>query len=91
MSGIDIRHAHSLPPAQARDAVQQVADKLAERFGAACDWQGETLRFKRSGIDGSIALMPGELHFTAKLGFLMSAMQGPIEAEIRRVLEERFA
>lgn len=91
MSGIDIRHAHSLPPAEARDAVQQVADKLADRFGAECVWQGDTLYFKRAGIDGHIALLPAGLHLTAKLGFLMSAMQGPIEAEIRRVLDERFA
>jgi putative polyhydroxyalkanoate system protein len=27
---------------------------------------------------------------TAKLGFLLSAMKGPIESEIRRVLDERF-
>jgi hypothetical protein len=26
----------------------------------------------------------------AKLGFLLSAMKGPIEQEIRRVLAERF-
>jgi putative polyhydroxyalkanoate system protein len=91
MSGIDIRHAHSLPPAQARDAVQEVADKLADRFGAECTWHGDTLHFSRAGIDGQIALLPSELHLSARLGFLMSAMRGPIEAEIRRVLDERFA
>ncbi|MBB1472068.1 MULTISPECIES: polyhydroxyalkanoic acid system family protein [unclassified Luteimonas] len=91
MSGIDIRHAHSLPPAEARDAVQQVADKLADRFGAECVWEGDTLHFSRSGIDGHIALLPSELHLSAKLGFLMSAMRGTIESEIRRVLDERFA
>jgi putative polyhydroxyalkanoate system protein len=91
MSGIDIHHAHSLPADKARDAVQQVADKLSDRFGAECTWQGDTLHFKRAGIDGHIVLLPNALHLSAKLGFLMSAMQGPIEAEIRRVLEERFA
>ena len=91
MSNIDIRHAHSLPPQQARQAVQEVADKLAERFGVACEWTGDTLNFNRSGVDGHIALEPGQLHVTAKLGFLLGTMKGPIEAEIRRVLDERFA
>ena len=90
MSSIDIRHAHSLPHAKARKAVQEVADKLAERFGIDYDWNGDTLNFNRSGVEGRIALLPGQLHVTAQLGFLFGAMKGPIEAEIRRILNERF-
>ena len=91
MSNIDIRHAHSLPPEQARKAVQEVADKLGTRFGMDSRWEGDTLHFARSGVDGHIALQPDQLHVTAQLGFLLSAMKGPIEQEIRRVLSERFA
>jgi putative polyhydroxyalkanoate system protein len=90
MSNIDIRHSHSLPPDQARKAVQEVAEKLAERFGVDYDWAGDVLNFNRSGVDGHIALEPDQLHVTAKLGFLLGTMKGPIEAEIRRVLDERF-
>jgi len=90
MAGIDIHHAHSLTTAKARKAVQQVAEKLSERFGMEYAWDGDTLNFNRSGVDGRIALEPDALHVTAKLGFLLSAMQGPIEAEIRRVLEDKF-
>jgi putative polyhydroxyalkanoate system protein len=90
MSNIDIRHAHSLPPEQARQALQEVADKLADRFGMVTGWSGDTLNFSRSGVDGHIDVAPSELHVTAKLGFLLSTMKGPIEAEIRRVLDERF-
>lgn len=90
MSHIDIHHAHSLPPTQARKAIEEVAAKLAERFGMDYDWDGDILNFKRSGVDGHIALEPDQLHVTAKLGFLLAAMKGPIEQEIRRILDERF-
>lgn len=90
MASIDIQHPHSLPPAQARQAVQEVADKLAEGFDVQSHWQGDILHFNRSGVEGRIALMPRGLHVTAQLGFLLGAMKGPIEAEIRRVLGERF-
>ncbi|VXB31161.1 Polyhydroxyalkanoic acid synthase [Luteimonas sp. 9C] len=90
MAGIDITHPHSLPPAKARTAVEAVAKKLSERFDMQYSWDGDTLNFSRSGVDGAIALLPQSLHVTAKLGFLLSAMQGPIEAEIRRVLSEKF-
>jgi len=90
VSTIDIRHAHSMPHAKARKAVEDVAKKLAERFDMAWRWDADTLHFTRSGVDGHIALTPKQLHVTAKLGFLLSAMKGPIEGEIRRVLDERF-
>ena len=90
MSRIDIHHPHSLTAAKARKAVQEVADKLDARFGMQSRWEGDTLHFTRSGVDGHIALAPNELHFTAQLGFLLSAMKGSIEQEIRRVLSERF-
>jgi putative polyhydroxyalkanoate system protein len=91
MSRIDIQHPHSMNPAHARQAVQEIADKLAARFGVEWRWNGDILDFNRSGIDGRIALLPDRLHVSAQLGFLLSAMKGPIEAEIRRVLQERFS
>lgn len=91
MSNIDIRHAHSLSPEAARAAVQAVADKLAERFQLQTEWIGDALDFSGGGVDGRITLAPEALHVTAKLGFLMSAFRGPIESEIRRVLDERFS
>lgn len=92
MAGIDIHHSHGLPEARAREAVQQVADKLVDRFGVDCRWQDDAvLGFSRSGVDGSIALLPGAVRVQAGLGFPLSAMQGMIEAEIRRVLGKYFA
>jgi putative polyhydroxyalkanoate system protein len=90
MSTIEIKHAHSLPLAKARKAVEGVAVKLGEKFGLDYRWEGDTLHFMRSGVDGHIALTPKQVNVTAKLGFLLSAMKGPIESEIRRVLDERF-
>lgn len=90
MADIDIHHPHQLSMAGARDAVQQVADKLVERFGVDCRWQGDVLGFSRAGVDGTISLQPGEVQVRAQLGFLFAAMQGPIESEIRRVLGKHF-
>lgn len=90
MANIDIQHKHSLPPAKARKAVEQAAIKLGEKFGLDYRWEGETLHFMRSGVDGRIALAPRQVHITAQLGFLLSALQAPIETEIRKVLKDRF-
>lgn len=91
MADIDIQHPHTMDADQARTAVQEIADKLTDRFGVACRWDGDILHFGRSGIEGRIALLPSQLHVTATLGFLFAAMKGPIEAELRRVLDKRFS
>jgi putative polyhydroxyalkanoate system protein len=90
MSRIDIRHAHSLPRAKARKAIEEVAKKLAERFEMDCGWDGDILNFTRSGVDGHIELGKDDLHVHAKLGFLTAMFKDPIEAEIKRVLKEKF-
>jgi putative polyhydroxyalkanoate system protein len=48
------------------------------------------LHFQRQGVDGRIALQPGQVHVDAKLGMLFSALKGTIESELRRVLQERL-
>lgn len=91
MSSIDIRHDHALSPAQARAAIDAAARKLTDRYGVASHWEGDTLRIARAGVDGAITLLPQQVHVTAELGFLLSAMQPMVEAEIRRLLAEKLA
>lgn len=91
MPDIDIQHPHTMAPPQARAAVQEIADKLTDRFGVVCRWDRDTLHFDRSGIEGQIEVAPSSLHVTATLGFLYAAMKGPIESELRRVLDKRFS
>lgn len=90
MSRIDIRHPHALDKSSARNAIDEVAKKLVERFDMSYNWSGDTLNFSRSGIDGHIALGEKDLHVQAKLGFLAAMFKDPIEAEIKRVLKEKF-
>ena len=90
MSSIDISQNHSLSPEQARTAIDEAARKLDERFGLQSNWNGDRLEFSGSGVDGAIELQPGQVRVTATLGFLLSAMKGMVEGEIRRVLSERL-
>ena len=90
MSNIDIRHAHSLSDENAHAAIAEVARKLQERFEVNTHWEGQTLRLARSGLEGAIEMLPGAVRVKAELGFLLSAMQGMVESEIRRVLAEKL-
>ena len=56
MADINIVQQHKLTAEKARAAAQQVADKLAQEYDLACAWDGDVLRFERSGVDGSLTL-----------------------------------
>ena len=90
MSDIDIRHPNRLGLSEARVAVEQIARKLSEKFDVESRWVGDALDFERSGVRGRIALDADNVHVTARLGFLLAAMKGPIEAEIHRVLADKL-
>lgn len=91
MSQIDIRRAHALPLKDARSKVERIATAIAARFDLEWGWEGNVLRFRRSGVEGEIALTAKAIHVRARLGFLLFAIRPAVEREIHRVMDEEFS
>ncbi len=90
MASIDICHPHTLPHADAVAAVDRLASRIAERFEVDCNWNDDTLEFRRSGVDGEIHVQDDEIRVQVNLGFFLFALRGPIESEIERQLQREF-
>jgi putative polyhydroxyalkanoate system protein len=90
MPSIDISRPHSMTVAAAKKSVNRVAKHIAEKFEVDSAWQGDTLVFRRSGVDGQIRVEPKSVRVTVELGFLLLAVRGSVEKEIRRYLDEEF-
>ena len=90
MPSIDISRPHSMTIAAAKKSVNRVAKHIAEKFEVDSAWQGDTLVFRRSGVDGQIEVQPKAIRVTVELGFLLMAIRGSVEKEIRRYLDEEF-
>jgi putative polyhydroxyalkanoate system protein len=90
MPDIHIVHPHKLSAKKARDAAQKVADKIAEEYDLECEWDGDTLYFERSGVNGAMELGEGQVEMTIKLGFLMGAFSSTIQAKIEENLKKVF-
>ncbi|KFN45274.1 polyhydroxyalkanoic acid system family protein [Arenimonas composti] len=90
MADIDIRRPHSRSLKDARAAIERVAEHIAAKFDVEYGWNGDTMEFSRSGVDGHIAVTAKEVHVTATLGFLLMAIRGPIEREIHQYLDREF-
>ena len=90
MADINIVQQHKLTAVKAREAAQQVADKLAQEYDLACAWDGDVLRFERSGVDGSLTLEKEQAQLHIKLGFMLSAFASTIEGKIAEKMRKVF-
>ena len=90
MSDIKIRRAHALTHKHARAAAEKMSAKLGEAFDMEFAWEGEVLRFQRSGVDGRLTLGHKEVMIDAQLGFLLALMKPKIEQSIHENLDKIF-
>ena len=91
MADINIGQDHHLTHKKAREAAEQVAEKLAEEFDLNCEWDGDVLRFERSGVSGSLTLHKHKAQMHIKLGFLFSAFSSTIEHKVAEKMKKVFA
>ena len=91
MARIDIRRKHGGSVKEAKAAVDKTAKAIAKKFDITSAWEGDTLHFQRSGVDGHIKVTKAEVHVYAELGFLLGMMKSMIEEEIGRQLDKHFA
>jgi putative polyhydroxyalkanoate system protein len=92
MSDLHILREHTLGLAQARKIAFQWAEHAESEFDMACTYEeGKTedlVRFTRSGVNGTLQVTKDRFELDAKLGFLLGAFKGRIEAEIVKNLDE---
>jgi putative polyhydroxyalkanoate system protein len=90
VSRIFLRREHDLTPEAARKKVERVADVLAKRFDADCEWQGDVLSIKHPAVSGSVTLGERDIVVAAKLGLALAMFRGRIDEELERVLDREF-
>ncbi|MET0265731.1 MAG: polyhydroxyalkanoic acid system family protein [Duganella sp.] len=90
MADINIVQEHHLAPEQARAAAQQVADKLSEQFELTSRWDGDVLRFERSGVNGTLTLDASQARLQIALGFPISAFAAQIEDKVADKMRRVF-
>ena len=91
MAHISVERTHSLGLEAAREKARPLVEKLAGKYGLTPEWSGDTVKLKRSGVNGTLAIGEKTIKVDVKLGLLMSAMSGMIQAEIERSLDKALA
>lgn len=91
MSHLQIRRSHALKHVEAHRRVSHMAEKLTERYGVACRWEGDVLALEHANVNGTVTVRKTEIVIDARLGFALSMFRGRVEQEITRILERELA
>ena len=87
MSVIDVHRAHTLDKDHAREAAEALAQDLSSQFDLNYQWEGDHLKFKRSGVKGQLNITDDDLHVHLELGLLLRPFKSKIESEIHNQLD----
>jgi putative polyhydroxyalkanoate system protein len=95
MPQIHVHRDHTLGLARARKVAWKWAEHVEKKYDMECTvLEGETsdtVQFQRSGVNGTMIVTADHFEIEAKLGLLMSAFAGQIQAEVGRQLDDALA
>jgi len=91
MADIEILRTHALGLAGAREAAEHLKARLGKQFGLRGAWEGDTLRFERAGLSGTLALTEDSVRLSVALGFMLKAMKASIERAVVDELDTVFS
>ena len=90
MRPIIIQRHHSLGLAGARHLLETTAERLREEHGGAFQWNGDTLRFQRTGASGHVAVTNDRVEVHVDLGLLLLPLRARIAREIDAFFDEQL-
>jgi|SRR5690349_17732806 putative polyhydroxyalkanoate system protein len=90
MATIVVRRKHDLGLAKAKRLAESVARRLRDDYGGSFAWNGNDLRFERTGATGSVAVTKAGFQVRVELGLLLSPLRARIEREIVAFCDEHF-
>jgi putative polyhydroxyalkanoate system protein len=91
VADLHILREHTLGMAKARTIAFDWAEQVERDFGMACTYEegksADVVRFTRTGVEGELHVTKDRFELDARLGFLLGAFKGRIEAEIVKLLD----
>jgi len=90
MRNITIRRKHKLGHAALRERADHLAQRLGEKYGADCTWDGDVVHIDHSNVTGTVHISKNEIVIDARLGFFLSMFGERVEHEIAKILDEEL-
>lgn len=90
MADINLTRRHTMGKEDAKAATERVAQELEAQLNASYRWEGDTLRFERSGASGHLEVREDAVHAAIDLGLMLKPMKGRIHREAEQLLDKHL-
>ena len=88
MARIIVERRHALGKEKAREKAEVLVEKLAEKYGIAHEWNGDSVELNGKGATGTVDVEDTLVRVRLELNFFLSAMSGQIQAEVEKQLDK---
>ena len=87
MAGFRITKPYTMPKDEVREAAQGLATSLERQHGVRSRWDGDQVRIKGAGVDGTMSFNDGLIDVSVTLGLLASMFEPVLKEEVQRYLD----
>jgi len=81
---------HDLGIDEAKQRVDRIRSDIETQYGLSGNWNGDTLKFFGTGVNGNIVVSEQRVLVEVRLGFAMMLLERPIKSHISAALDEHL-
>lgn len=87
MAKIKIDHKHGLDDEAARSKLEELVEKLGQKYKLKSTWQGDAVELKGTGVKGDLRLSQGKIAGVVDVPFFL---KGKVEKALAERLDQEF-
>jgi putative polyhydroxyalkanoate system protein len=87
MAQFRITKPYTMSREDVREAAEGLAGSLERQHGVRSRWEGDTVRIRGAGVDGTMSFHDGQIDVSVKMGLLASMFEPVLKEEVQRYLD----
>ena len=91
MAEFRLTKPYTMPREEVREAAQGLAASLERQHGVRSHWDGDTVRIKGAGVDGTMSFHDGLIDVSVRMGLLASMFEPVLRKEVQRYLDKHVS
>ena len=87
MAEFRITKPYTMSREDVREAAEGLAKSLERQHGVRSRWEGDMVRIKGAGVDGTMSFHDGLIDVSVRMGLLASMFEPVLKDEVQRYLD----
>jgi putative polyhydroxyalkanoate system protein len=87
MAEFRITKPYTMSREDVREAAEGLAESLERQHGVRSRWEGDMVRIRGAGVDGTMSFHDGLIDVSVRMGLLASMFEPVLKDEVQRYLD----